>query len=179
MNTPIMPKATAVWLVDNTSLTFGQIADFCGLYLIEVQAIADGQFSVGLQPANPIDNGQLTRKEIERCEKDPKAKLQLNIPYRIDIKTKKTKKYTPILKRQDRPRAVMWIMKHYPKMSDSAICSLLSTTKKLVQSIRDRSYPNLSELTAKDPVFLGFCTQTELNNAIGALKKDEEIDDES
>lgn len=173
MNTPIMPKATAVWLIDNTSLTFAQIADFCGLHEIEVQAMADGQFASSLQAVSPVDNGQLTLAEISRCEKDPTAKLMLNVPYHIEVKTKRVAKYTPLAKRQDKPRAIAWIIKYYPKMPDSKICNLVSATKKMVQSIRDRSYPNLSELVAKDPVFFGFCTQVELNNAINELTNEE------
>lgn len=178
MNTPIMPKATAVWLIDNTSLTFAQIANFCGLHEIEVQAMADGQFAAGLQAVNPIDNGQLTAQEIARCEANPAAKMMLNVPYRIEVKTKRVAKYTPLAKRQDKPKAIAWILKHYPKMPDSKICTLVSATKKLVQSIRDRSYPNLSELVAKDPVFFGFCTQVELNNAINELAKENAVDAE-
>lgn len=169
MNIPIMPKATAVWLIDNTSLTFAQIADFCGLHEVEVQAMADGQFAAGLQAVNPIDSGQLTPVEIARCEANPAAKIMLNVPYRIEVKSKKVTKYTPLAKRQDKPRAIAWILKYYPKMSDARICSLVSATKKMVQSIRDRSYPNLSELVAKDPVFFGFCSQIELNNAINEV----------
>ena len=169
MSIPIMPKATAVWLIDNTGLTFEQIADFCGLHEVEVQAIADGQFVSGLQAMNPIDNGQLTAEEIARCEQNPKAKLMLNVPYRIDIKERKVPKYTPLAKRQDKPRAIAWLLKYYPRMSDAKICSLVSATKKMVQSIRDRTYPNLSELVARDPVFFGFCTQSELNAAISEV----------
>lgn len=166
MSGVIMPKATAVWLIDNTALTFEQIAEFCNLHLVEVQAMADGQFSACLQPISPIDNGQLTEAEISCCEKDPSARLRLNIPYNIEIKTKKAARYTPISKRQDRPRAVAWLLKYYPKMSDVTICKLVPTTKKLVQSVRDRTYPYMSDLSPKDPVFFGFCSQVELNEAV-------------
>lgn len=166
MSTPIMPKATAMWLIDNTALTFEQIAAFCGMHVIEIQAMADGQFASGLQAVNPIDNNQLTHVEISRCENDPNARLRLNVPYNIQVKVKKAAKYTPLAKRQDKPRAIAWIIRYYPKIPDNKICGLLSVTKKLVQSIRDRTYPNFSELTIKDPVVLGFCSQVELNNLI-------------
>ena len=176
MSTPIMPKATAMWLIDNTALTFEQIADFCGLHKVEIQAMADGQFSAGLQAVSPVDNGQLMTEEIHRCEQDSKARLRLNVPYSIDVKIRKSPKYTPIAKRQDRPRAVAWIVRHYPKMQDNVICSLVSTTKRVVQSIRDRTYPNMSELVLKDPVMLGLCSQTEFNNAINSISENDAND---
>lgn len=171
MSTPIMPKATALWLIENTALTFKQIADFCGLHEIEVQAMADEQSSASLKPANPIDNGQLTAAEIKRCESNPLAKVVLNKPYELNIKIKKVRKYTSVIKRHDRPGAALWLIRHYPKMSDEKIANLSATTKKVVQSIRDRTYTNINELTPKDPVFLGFCTQTEMNKAINEIEE--------
>lgn len=166
MNTPIMPKATALWLIDNTGLTFEQIANFCGLHQIEVQAMADEQSSTNLRPANPIDNGQLTTSEIKRCENNPAAKLMLNQPYKLNIKLKSVRKYTSVVKRQDRPGAALWLIRNYPRMSDDKIANLSATTKKVVLAIRERTYPNIDELVPKDPVFLGFCTQTQMNAAI-------------
>lgn len=170
METPLMPKATALWLIDNTCLTFDQIANFCGLHKIEVQAMADDQSASNLLPANPIDNGQLTIEEIKRCEMNPNMHLRLNEPYKLNIKMKTEKRYTPLIRRHDRPGAALWLIRHYPKMADETIAKLASTTKKMVQSVRDRTHKNMNELTPKDPVFLGFCTQIELNAEVDKIK---------
>ncbi len=169
---PIMPKGTAVWLIDNTALTFDQIAQFCGLHVLEVQALADDQSSVGMVGVDPIKMGQLTAEEIERCSKNPSARLLLTSSAIPQLRKKAKKKYVPLLKRQERPDAVAWLLKYYPEMPDSVICSLLSTTKSTVASIRERSHSRVNELRPRDPVLLGFCSQVELDAAIASLKRD-------
>lgn len=173
MVTPIMPQGTAVWLIENTALTFDQIADFCGLHPLEVKAIADEQVATGMIGVDPVSTGQLTREEIERCSKDPKARLMMAPPSMVLAKQKSKRKYTPLLKRRDRPNAVMWLIKYYPDMTDSAICSLVSTTKPTVQSIRNKTHVRMHELQPKDPVLLGFCSQMELDMAVSAIKSAE------
>lgn len=173
MVTPIMPNGTAVWLIENTALTFDQIADFCGLHPLEVKAIADEQVATGMIGVDPISTGQLTREEIERCSKDPSAKLTLAAPNMVLAKQKSKRKYTPLLKRRDRPNAIAWLLKYYPEMTDAAICSLISTTKTTVQSIRNKTHAHMHELHPKDPVLLGFCSQMDLENAVKALKPSE------
>lgn len=169
---PIMPKGTAVWLIDNTALTFDQIAQFCGLHVLEVQALADDQSSVGMIGVDPIKMGQLTMEEIERCSKNPNARLLMTSSAIPELRKKAKKKYVPLLKRQERPDAVAWLLKYYPDMPDSIICSLLSTTKSTVASIRERTHSRMNELKPRDPVLLGFCSQVELDAAIASLKKD-------
>jgi len=168
---PIMPKGTAVWLIENTALTFEQIAQFCGLHVLEVQALADEQSSVGMIGVDPVKMGQLTMEEIERCSKNPNAKLFLSSPAVTALRKKSKKKYVPLRKRQERPDAVAWLLKYYPDMSDSVICSLLSTTKSTVASIRERTHARINELKPRDPVLLGFCSQIELDAAIASLEK--------
>ncbi len=168
---PIMPKGTAVWLIENTALTFEQIAQFCGLHVLEVQALADEQASAGMIGVDPIKMGQLTAEEIERCSKNPNARLFLSTSAIPVLKTKNKKKYVPLKKRQERPDAVAWLIKYYPDMPDSVICSLLSTTKSTVASIRERTHTRITELKPRDPVLLGFCSQIELDAAIASLEK--------
>lgn len=170
MATPIMPQGTAVWLIENTALTFEQIADFCGLHELEVKAIADEQISVGMIGVDPIAMGQLTKDEIDRCSKDPKAKLQLASPKIILEKPKSKRKYTPIAKRRERPDAIAWILKYYPDLPDNVICSLVSTTKSTVQSIRNKTHSRMTDIHPKDPVLLGFCTQIDLDRAVERMK---------
>lgn len=170
MVTPIMPHGTAVWLIENTALTFDQIADFCGLHPLEVKAIADGQVAAGMVGIDPISMKQLTWEEIERCAKNPKSKLNMSEPDIVLKKQKCKKKYTPLLKRRDRPHAIAWLLKYYPAMSDAAICALVSTTKTTVQSIRNKTHARMHELNPKDPVLLGFCSQIDLEAAINAIK---------
>lgn len=171
MATPIMPKGTAVWLIDNTALTFVQIADFCGLHELEVRALADEQVSAGMIGVDPISMGQLTREEIARCSSDTNAKLNMAQPRVLVAKAKAKRKYTPLLKRRDRPDAIAWVIKFHPEISDSSICSLLSTTKTTVQAIRSKTHARMNELRPKDPVLLGFCSQVELDHAISEIKK--------
>ena len=170
---PIMPKGTAVWLIDNTSLTFEQIAQFCGLHVLEIQALADDQSSVGMIGVDPIKLGQLTVEEIDRCSKNPNARLLLTSSAIPQLRKKNKKKYVPLVKRQERPDAVAWLLKYYPDMPDSVICSLLSTTKSTVASIRERTHARMSELRPRDPVLLGFCSQIELDAAVASLKNDQ------
>lgn len=170
---PIMPKGTAVWLIDNTALTFEQIAQFCGLHVLEVQALADDQASIGMIGVDPVKMGQLTIEEIDRCSKDPDARLLLSSSAIPQLRKKNKKKYIPLLKRKERPDAVAWLLKYYPHMPDNVICSLLSTTKSTVSSIRERTHSRMNELRPRDPVLLGFCSQIELDAAIASLKKDQ------
>jgi uncharacterized protein len=159
----LMPKATAVWLIENTCLTFKQIADFCGLHFLEIQTIADTESSNRMIGFDPISSGQLTWEEIRRCEKDQNANVQICKNY-IDLRsTKKIKKYTPLSKRGDRPDAIAWMIRNHPSVSDQQICKLLSSTKKTVASIRDRTHWNSSNIKPKNPVILGFCSQEEID----------------
>lgn len=171
--TPIMPKGTAVWLIDNTALTFEQIAQFCGLHVLEVQALADDQSAVGMIGVDPIKLGQLTIEEIDRCSKNPNARLLLASSAIPELRKKNKKKYVPLVKRQERPDAVAWLLKYYPDMPDSVVCSLLSTTKSTVASIRERTHARINEVRPRDPVLLGFCSQVELDAAVASLKKNQ------
>lgn len=172
MTAPLMPKATSVWLVENTSLTFDQIATFCQLHPLEVQAIADGEAAVGMIGFNPITSGQLTLDEIKRCEADPKQHLQLNPPVTADsILGKKKARYTPVAKRQDRPDAIAWILKYHPSLSDGQICRLLGTTKNTIASVRNKSHWNSLNIKPRSPVQLGLCSQAELDSAINHSSK--------
>ena len=168
----LMPKATAVWLVENTTLTFEQIADFCGLHPPEIQGVADGEVAIGIVGLDPVTNGQLTREEIERCQHDPAARLKMakvNIP----LPTPRTKgpRYTPVSKRQDKPNAVMWLLRHHPELGDAQIARLIGTTKDTIAKVRDRSHWNAPNLKPQDPVLLGLCTQTDLNRAVERARR--------
>ena len=172
MVAPLMPKATAVWLVDNTSLTFEQIADFCGLHPLEVQGIADGEVAVGIQGLDPVGNGQVTREEIERCQKDSTTRLK---PHHRDLPepAKRTKgpRYTPVAKRQDKPDGIAWLLRQHPELKDSQIAKLIGTTKNTIQAVRDRSHWNSPNIRPRDPVLLGLCQQIELNSAVERARK--------
>ena len=166
MPTPLMPKATAVWLVENSSLTFEQIADFCGLHILEVKGIADGDVAKGLVGINPIANGQLTQKELMRCQDNSEATLALSdsaVKLIQAQKQKKSAKYTPVASRQNKPDAVAWLIKNCPELTDSQIGKLIGSTKNTIQSIRNKLHWNIANIKPKDPVLLGICTQTELN----------------
>lgn len=170
MTTPLMPKATAVWLVENTSLTFEQISEFCGLHILEVQAIADGETAIGMIGFNPITSGQLTTNEISRCEADSSLHLQITPPVTADtILGKKTSRYTPVSKRLDRPDAIAWLLKYYPALSESQICALLGTTKNMINAVRTKSHWNTANIKPRNPVHLGLCNQTELDKVIASL----------
>jgi hypothetical protein len=168
MDRPLMPKATAVWLVDNTSLTFEQIAEFCGLHPLEVQGIADGEVGAGIRGLDPVAGGQLNRDEIVRCQKDPKSRLALARPVAAAIKPPKRKepRYTPLSKRQDRPDAIAWLLRHHPELTDPQICKLLGTTKTTVNAVRERTHWKSAEIRPRDPVLIGLCTQLDLDAAV-------------
>ncbi len=163
---PFMPKATAVWLVENTKISFKQIAAFCDLHELEVKGIADGDVAKGIKAYNPILAGQLTREAIEASSKDVNTPLILN-KKTLDIKSeKKSNKYVPLSKRQDRPEAVLWLTKNYPQLSDGQIVKLVGSTKKTVTLIRNKRYWNSSNLSAKDPVVSNLCSQLDIKNAV-------------
>ena len=179
----LMPKATAVWLVDNTSLSFEQIADFCTLHHLEVKAIADGESAQGIKGLDPIMTGQLSREEIEAAEKDPNRKLKLAAPkVRVPEAKRKAPRYTPVSKRQDRPNAILWLVRNHPELKDSQISNLVGTTKNTIQQIRDRSHWNSANLQPMDPVTLGLCTQInldlEVEKASRGIIRPEEIAEE-
>ena len=164
---PFMPKATAVWLVENTTLTFKQIANFCQLHEVEIQGIADGEVAKGIKAYNPIISGQLTREEIELSSKNENRPLQIsNTDIKISSSDKKIKKYTPLSKRQDKPDSALWLIKNHPQLKDSQIAKLVGITKNSVTSIRNKSYWNYNNLTPKDPVALNLFTQKDLVEAI-------------
>ena len=166
-NAPLMPMATAVWLVENTTLTFRQIADFCKLHVVEVQGIADGEVAKGIKAYNPIISGQLTREEIELSSKDENRPLEINSnDIEISNNEKKIKKYIPLSRRQDKPDAALWLIKQHNILKDSQIAKLVGITKNSVTSIRNKSYWNFNNLNSKDPVALNLFTQKELVEAI-------------
>jgi len=175
MSTPLMPKATAVWLIDNTTLTFEQIADFCGLHPLEIQGIADGEVSKGIMGVDPLNTGQLTSEEIKRCEADASLSLMLSEEAKrhliVEKKSHKGGKYTPVARRQDKPEAVAWLLKNCPELSDSQITKLIGTTKTTIESIRSKTHWNSSNINPKDPVLLGLCSQTELDKVYFAAKQ--------
>ncbi|MBO6946946.1 MAG: DUF1013 domain-containing protein [Rhodospirillales bacterium] len=168
---PLMPKGTAVWLVDNTTLTFKQIAEFCGLHELEVQAIADGDVAVGMQGLDPVKAGALTAEEVERCEGDPNAVLQMVKPNIPQPKARqKGARYTPVSKRGDRPNAISWLVKNYPELSDAQISKLIGTTKPTITSVRDRTHWNSPNIKAENPVGLGLCAATDLEKAVAVAR---------
>jgi len=172
--TPLMPKATAVWLVDNTSLTFEQIAEFCGLHVLEVKGIADGDVAHGIKGMDPISSGQLTRDEIAKAEKDSSYRLKLAEP-KVEVpevKTKRGPRYTPVSRRQDRPNAILWLVRNHPELKDSAIMRLVGTTKSTIASIRDRTHWNSANLTPMDPVTLGLASQIDLDLEVARANKE-------
>ena len=167
MNTPLMPMATAVWLVENTTLTFKQIANFCNLHEVEVQGIADGEVAKGIKAYNPIIAGQLSREEIELSSKNENRSLQIkNSDIQISTSDKKIKKYVPLSKRQDKPDSALWLIKNHPQLKDSQIAKLIGITKNSVVSIRNKSYWNYNSLVAKDPVAMSLFSQKDLIVAI-------------
>jgi hypothetical protein len=164
----LMPKATAVWLVENTALSFEQIAEFCGMHPLEVQGIADGEVAIGIVGLDPIANNQLTREEIERCEKDREGKLKmLEAELPTPIQRTKGARYTPVSKRQDRPAAIAWLLRHHAELADAQIGRLVGTTKPTIQKIRDRTHFDMANIKPTNPVVLGLCSQDALDEAIG------------
>lgn len=167
MALPLMPKATAVWLVENTSLSFEQIAAFCGMHSLEVQAIADGEVAVGMVGLDPVANGQLTKAEIERCEKNEDSRLKLLVVDLPQVAARsKGPRYTPITKRGDKPDAVAWLLKNHPELSDAQVCRLIGTTKPTIAAVRDRTHWNVANIKPRNPVLLGLCTQREMEEAL-------------
>ena len=172
MTQPLMPKATAVWLIDNTTLGFDQIAAFCELHPLEVQGIADDEVAIGIQGQDPIANGQLTREEIDRCEKDSTTRLKMaktDLPQ--PAKRTSGPRYTPVAKRQDKPDGIAWLLRHHPELKDSQVARLIGTTKTTIQSVRERSHWNSPNIRPRDPVLLGLCSQGELNTAVEKARR--------
>ena len=160
----LMPKATAVWLVDNTALTFDQIAHFCHLHPLEVGAIADGESAQGIKGMDPVTNGQLTRDEIAKAEADPNYRMKLNEPkVRVPEAKRRGPRYTPLSKRQDRPNAILWLVRNHPELKDAQISRLVGTTKSTIEQIRNRTHWNSAALQPMDPVTLGLCSQIDLD----------------
>jgi hypothetical protein len=180
-NAPLMPKATAVWLIENTGLSFDQVADFCKLHPLEVKAIADGDAAQGVKGLDPIQTGQLTREEIEAAESDPDHRLQLATPkVRLpEPKRKKGPRYTPVSRRQDRPNAILWLIRNHPELKDAQIMRLVGTTKSTIQAIRDRTHWNAANLTPMDPVTLGLCSQIDLDLEVQRAAKDKPLESEA
>lgn len=177
MAKPIMARATAVWLVENTTISFKQIADFVGMHELEVQGIADGDVAAGVKGFDPIGNNQLTQDEIDEAEKSPLHKLKLKFnPAAIGEEKRRGPRYTPLSKRQDRPAAILWLVKFHPELTDGQIGKLIGTTKPTIQSIRERTHWNMSSLQPIDPVALGLCRQSELDQVVqkAAAKKEAE-----
>ncbi|WP_242219032.1 DUF1013 domain-containing protein [Shinella zoogloeoides] len=168
----LMPKATAVWLVDNTALSFDQIATFCKLHPLEVKAIADGESAQGIKGLDPISTGQLSREEIARAESNPNHKLKLSEPkVRVPESKRKGPRYTPVSKRQDRPNAILWLVRNHPELKDAQISRLVGTTKSTIEQIRERTHWNSANLTPMDPVTLGLCSQIDLDLEVERASK--------
>lgn len=171
MTAPLMPRATAVWLVENTTLTFHQIADFCELHELEIQAVADGDVSGNIMGLSPLDNNQLTLEEIQRCEADNKASLQAN-PLERNVKARnaKAKKILSPSQRQDKPAAISWIIKNYPELKDSQICKIIGTTKPTIASIRLGNHRDIAIIRPKNPITIGLCSEKDIENALNRNK---------
>jgi hypothetical protein len=167
MPTPLMPKATAVWLVENTTLNFEQIADFCGMHPLEIQGIADGEVAIGIMGQDPVAGGELAADEITKAEKDEDYRMVMSQHALSHMKMEKAKKkgarYTPVARRQDKPEAIAFILKNHPYIPDSQIIKLIGTTKKTIESIKEKTHWNISNIKPKDPVLLGLCMQTSLD----------------
>ncbi|WP_235889114.1 DUF1013 domain-containing protein [Glacieibacterium frigidum] len=168
--TPLMPHATAAWLVDNTALTFQQIAEFCGLHILEIQAIADDTAATKMTGRDPIRSGELTQAEIDRVSQDPNARLVLE-KQPEQLRRTKGPRYTPVSKRQDKPDGIYWIVRNHPEITDNQISKLIGTTKDTIAKIRDKSHWNMANITAKDPVTLGLTTQREMDALVTAAAK--------
>lgn len=172
---PLMPKATAVWLIENTALSFKQIADFCGLHELEVQGIADGEVAIGIQGQDPVATNQLDKQELERAQQNANHRLRLK---RQDLPqpAKRTKgpRYTPVAKRQDKPDGIAWLLRNHPELKDAQIAKMIGTTKNTIQSVRERSHWNSPNIRPRDPVLLGLCSQSELNQAVAKAREEAE-----
>lgn len=174
---PLMPKATAVWLIDNTSLTFDQVADFCHLHPLEVKGIADGEVAAGIKGQDPMVSGQLVRSEIEKAEADEDYRMKLAVSnVRLpEQKRRKGTRYTPLSRRQDRPNAILWLLRNHPELKDAPIMRLVGTTKTTIQQVRDRSHWNAATLVPMDPVTLGLCSQVDLDFEVSRAAKDRPV----
>ncbi|MFG1402476.1 DUF1013 domain-containing protein [Xanthobacter sediminis] len=173
-NTPLMPKATAVWLVDNTALSFEQIGDFCKLHPLEVKGIADGEVAQGIKGLDPISTGQLARDEIALAERDPNRRLKL-LESKVRLPEQKKRRgprYTPVSRRHDRPNAILWLLRNHPELKDAQVIRLVGTTKSTIQSIKDRTHWNAAQLSPMDPVTLGLCSQIDLDLEVQRAAKD-------
>jgi hypothetical protein len=176
---PLMPKATAVWLLDNTTLTFEQIADFCKLHPLEVKAIADGEAAQGIKGIDPVLTGQLTRDELDQAIADPKRRLQLvDTRFRAQAGKRRGPRYTPVSKRQDRPNAIRWLIRNHPELKDSQIIRLVGTTKTTIEAIREGTHWNAQNLSPVDPVTLGLCTQIALDMEVQKANKGRQVTEE-
>jgi hypothetical protein len=172
MADPLMPKGTAIWLVENTALTFDQIAEFCGMHKLEIQGIADGEVGIGMLGLDPVANGQLDWDEIERCAKDPSSRLALKTTENpAPVKRTKGPRYVPLSKRQDKPDGISYLLRYYPELSDAQISKLIGTTKPTINAIRDRTHWNSSQIQPRDPVTIGLCRQMDLDEAIEKARK--------
>ena len=179
MEHPLLPKATAVWLIQNSSLTFSQISKFCNLHLLEIQGIADGEVAKGIKGINPVICGLITLEELKRCENDPDAQINMSSDAMKIIQEQKTdykkSKYVPIARRQDKPNAILWLIKNTPEMTDGQISKLIGTTKNTINLIRDKSHWNYPNLRPKDPVLLGLCSQADINHILSSRKTSKSI----
>jgi hypothetical protein len=173
---PLMPKATAVWLLDNTALSFDQVADFCKLHPLEVKAIADGDAAQGIKGLDPVQTGQLTREQITAAEADPAKRLELSAPKVAlpgsEQRGKKGPRYTPVSRRQDRPNAILWLVRNHPELKDAAIMRLVGTTESTISAIRERTHWNAASLAPMDPVTLGLCSQIDLDLEVQRANKE-------
>jgi uncharacterized protein len=171
----LMPKATAVWLVENTSLTFEQIADFCKLHPLEVKGIADGEVAIGIKGMNPVSNSQLSQEELDKAQKNPAYRLTL-APPKVRLpevkRSRKGPRYTPLSRRHDRPNAILWLLRNHPELKDTQIMRIVGTTKNTIDQIRDRAHWNMASLSAMDPVTLGLCSQIDLDFEVSRSAKD-------
>ena len=172
MAEPLMPKGTAIWLVENTALTFEQIADFCGMHKLEIQGIADGEVGIGMLGLDPVVNGQLEWDEIERCSQDPSSRLGIKATENPEpVRRTKGPRYVPLSKRQDKPDGIAYLLRYYPELSDAQISKLIGTTKPTINAIRDRTHWNSSQIQPRDPVTIGLCRQIDLDEAIEKGRK--------
>ncbi|MCE0745513.1 DUF1013 domain-containing protein [Acetobacter sicerae] len=168
---PLMPKATAVWLIEKTALTFTQVAEFCGMHPLEVQAIADGEVAQGIVGYDPVANRQVTAEEISRCEADPNAKLKILSTVNPVKRRAKGARYTPVARRNDRPDGIAFLLRNFPQIQDQQIAKLLGTTKDTIAKVRDRQHWNSQNIKPRDPVTLGLCSQMDLNAAVAAANE--------
>jgi hypothetical protein len=171
MTLPLMPKATAVWLIEKTALTFTQIADFCGMHPLEVQAIADGEVAQGIVGYDPVANSQVTAEQIKRCEANGDLRLTVLASAMPQPKRGRGARYTPVARRNDRPDGIAFLLRTFPQLPDAQIAKLMGTTKDTIQKVRDRSHWNSPNIKPRDPVILGLCTQTDLNAAVNAANE--------